>query len=52
MQIQTVETKVGSLDYVEGYPTTDTAKSFYHELDYQRAVQSYLWALPMTLHVM
>lgn len=46
-EIQTVETKVGSLEYVGGYPTADTAQKLYDELDYQRAVQSYLWALPM-----
>ncbi len=46
-ETRTVETKVGTLEYVGGYPTADTAQKLYDELDYQRAVQSYLWALPM-----
>ena len=46
-ETQTVETKVGTLEYFGGYPTADTAQKLYDELDYQRAVQAYLWALPM-----
>ena len=42
-----VTTRVGALDYVGGYPTTETAQKLYDELDFQRAVQAYLWALPM-----
>ena len=42
-----VDTRVGALDYVGGYPTTETAQKLYDELDFQRAVQAYLWALPM-----
>ena len=42
-----VNTRVGTLDYVGGYPTAETAQQLYDELDFQRAVQAYLWALPM-----
>ncbi|QSP95181.1 DUF1254 domain-containing protein [Marinobacter salinisoli] len=42
-----VETRVGTLDYTGGYPTADTAQKLYDTLDFQRAVQAYLWALPM-----
>ena len=44
---KTVETEIGALEYVGGYPTASAAQRVYDELDYQRAVQSYLWALPM-----
>jgi hypothetical protein len=42
-----VKTRIGPLDYVAGYPTADTAQKPYDELDFHRAVQAYLWALPM-----
>ncbi len=43
---ETVETRIGTLEYFGGYPTTETAQKLYDELDYQRAVQAYLRALP------
>ena len=42
-----VKTRVGTLDSISGYPTADTAQKLYDELDFQREVQAYLWALPM-----
>lgn len=41
-----VQTRIGELDFERGYPTEDTVKKVYDELDYQRAVQAYLWAYP------
>src|SRR5262245_27111756 len=32
---------------VEGFPKADAIQSTYDELDYQRAVQVYLWAQPL-----
>jgi hypothetical protein len=42
-----IETRFGKLNFTSGYPTEETAKTLYDELDFQRAVQAYLWALPM-----
>jgi hypothetical protein len=41
------ESSVGPLEYIGGYPTKETAQNLYDELDLQRAVEVYLWALPM-----
>ena len=46
-QGETVETRVGMLAFESGYPTDETVQKLYDELDFQRAVQAYLWALPM-----
>jgi len=42
-----VNSRVGELEFTSGYPTKATASRLYDELDFQRAVQIYLWALPM-----
>ena len=44
---ETIDTRVGKLKFESGYPTDETAQKLYDELDFQRAVQAYLWALPM-----
>jgi len=44
---ETIDTRIGELEYEAGYPTPETVQSLYDELDFQRAVQAYLWALPM-----
>ena len=44
---QTIDSRLGALEYESGYPTADTIGKLYDELDFQRAVQAYLWALPM-----
>ena len=36
-----------SVSFHEGYPTPEAAATLNDELLYQRAVQSYLWALPV-----
>jgi hypothetical protein len=41
------ESSVGPVEYIGGYPTNETAQKYYDELDLQRAVEVYLWALPM-----
>jgi hypothetical protein len=35
------------LTFVEGYPTKETSARLYDEMDYQRAVQAYIWATPL-----
>jgi hypothetical protein len=46
-QGETLDTKIGKLDFEAGYPTPEAVEKLYDELDFQRAVQAYLWALPM-----
>jgi hypothetical protein len=41
-----IDSQIGKLDVVNGYPTEATVRRLYDSLDYQRAVQAYLWALP------
>lgn len=43
---QTVETRVGRLTFDRGLPTRETAETLYDEMDFQRAVQCYLWGIP------
>ncbi len=43
----TVDTRIGELEFELGTPTVETAQALYDELDFQRAVQAYIWALPI-----
>ncbi len=47
LQAETMNTRIGELQFTSGYPTEETVQKLYDELDFQRAVQAYLWALPM-----
>jgi len=39
--------KLADLPFAEGRPTTETAQTLRNELLFQRATQTYLWALPL-----
>ena len=41
-----VETRLGTLNFERGYPTPETTRKLFDEIDYQRAVQAYLWGYP------
>ncbi|BFM39261.1 conserved hypothetical protein [Synechocystis sp. LKSZ1] len=41
-----VETRLGTLNFFDGFPDEATAKKLYDNLDFQRAVQAYLLAIP------
>lgn len=41
-----VETRLGTLKFTDGFPDRDTARTLLDNLDFQRAVQAYLLALP------
>jgi hypothetical protein len=45
-----VQTRIGELEFTHafehGYPTDETVKKLYDEMDFQRACQAYLWGLP------
>jgi hypothetical protein len=43
---QTIDTRIGKLRFENGFPSEETARRLFDELDYQRAVQAYLWAYP------
>jgi hypothetical protein len=48
----TVATRMGNLEFTEGgfaggYPTLATVDKLRDELDYQRATQAYIWAMPL-----
>jgi hypothetical protein len=45
-QAPTTDTRLGQLNFERGYPTEETTRKVFDELDYQRAVQAYLWAYP------
>src|SRR5688572_26688606 len=42
-----VETRIGTLKFEKGFPTEETKRKVFDEIDYQRAVQAYLWAYPV-----
>ena len=42
-----VDTHIGKLTFDLGVPTEATSKKLYYEMDYHRAVQAYLWGLPL-----
>ena len=48
---ETVETRIGPLFFTHGfktgYPTDETVRKLYDEMDFQRAVQAYLWSIPL-----
>jgi hypothetical protein len=42
----TVETRLGTLNFFDGFPDDASVEKLYDNLDFQRAVQAYLLALP------
>lgn len=43
----TVKTRIGKLEFINGYPSDESVAKLYNEMDFQRACQAYLWGLPM-----
>jgi hypothetical protein len=41
------QTGSGNFSFTGGYPSQETSAKLYDELDYQRAVQAYIWAVPL-----
>jgi hypothetical protein len=46
-QAQTVDTRIGKLDFENGVPTQATVEKLYDQMDFQRACQLFLWAMPL-----
>ena len=48
---ETLKTRIGNLeftqDFANGYPTDATVEKLFNEIDFQRACQAYIWALPL-----
>jgi len=48
---ETLDTRIGKLsfthDFANGYPTKETVEKLFDEMDFQRATQAYLWAIPL-----
>lgn len=42
-----IDSRIGTLAFEGGYPTPESLVKLYDELDFQRAVQTYLWAIPL-----
>src|SRR5262245_2422501 len=43
---QTIDTRVGKLELQVGYPSKATVENLFDEMDFQRATQAFIWALP------
>ena len=43
--MQTTDTRIGTLSFEKGFPTEETTRKLFDEMDYQRAVQAYLVGL-------
>jgi hypothetical protein len=44
----TVETRIGPIELFMGLPATpEMVQKIYDEMDFQRATQAYIWALPI-----
>ncbi len=43
---ESVDTRIGTLRYELSCPTPETTRKLFDEMDFQRAVQAYLWAYP------
>src|SRR5262245_25404781 len=46
-EAQTVETRIGKIELRDGYPSQASAAKLFDEMDFQRATQAYIWALPV-----
>ena len=48
---ETIKTRIGDLtfthDFANGYPANETQQKLFDELDFQRACQCYIWAVPL-----
>jgi hypothetical protein len=51
VQAETFDTRIGKLEFThsftDGYPTNATVDKLFDEIDFQRAVQAYIWSIPV-----
>jgi hypothetical protein len=43
---ETLDTRVGKVELQAGYPSRASAEKLFDEMDFQRATQAFIWALP------
>jgi hypothetical protein len=43
---QSIDTRIGTLELHNGYPSKATIEKLYDAMDFQRATQAFIWALP------
>ena len=43
----TIETHIGKIELQGGYPSAASVKKIYDEIDFERAAQAYVWAIPI-----
>ena len=46
MTAQTIDTRIGKIELRDGYPSRASAEKLFDEMDFQRATQAFIWALP------
>jgi hypothetical protein len=44
---ETVDTRIGKIELEAGYPSKASVEKLFDEMDFQRATQAYIWALPI-----
>jgi hypothetical protein len=42
----TVDTRIGKLELQAGYPSKAVAEKLFDDMNFQRATQAFIWALP------
>jgi hypothetical protein len=42
----TVDARIGKLELQAGYPSKAVVEKLFNEMDFQRATQAFIWALP------
>jgi hypothetical protein len=47
LSTRSVNTRIGTIELEADYPSAASVEKLYDELDFQRAVQSYIWATPL-----
>ena len=51
LHAETLDTRIGKLEFthafIDGYPTKATVEKLFEEMDFQRAVQAYIWSIPV-----
>jgi len=48
-----IESRLGTLEFLNGFPTEDTAAKIYENLDFIHGVEAFLYALPgASVHVL
>ena len=43
----TIDTRIGELTFEHGYPSRESVETLFNAMDFQRATQAYIWALPI-----